>query len=167
MIKVFKSLVPPMACEKIIEDGLTRPQLDAGIGKTNKKSKGRSTKIAFIDNAFLRSYIYNLVEENYSEYTIEEAEHIQFAVYNKGDFYGWHRDSNDTNERILSVTVQLSDPEEYEGGNLVFEVDPVERAQGTIVIFPSNVRHQVTRVTKGVRYSLVQWFKGVVNEKSV
>ena len=96
-----------MACQKIVEEGLTRPQLDAGVGKTNKKSKGRSTKIAFINNAFLRSFIYNLVEENYSEYTIEEAEHIQFAVYNKGDFYGWHRDSDDTNKRILkSLTSQ-------------------------------------------------------------
>jgi len=160
MIKVFKSLVPPMACQKIIEDGLTRPHINAGVGKNNKKSKGRSTSITFIDNAFLRSYIYNLVEENYSGYIIEEAEDIQFAVYNKGDFYGWHRDSNDTNGRILSVSVQLSDPDKYEGGNLVFEVDPVERAMGTIVIFPSNVRHQVTRITKGTRYSLVQWFKG-------
>lgn len=165
MIKVFKSLIPPMACQKIIEEGLTRPQLDAGIGKTNKKSKGRSTKIAFINNAFLRSFIYNLVEENYSEYTVEEAEHIQFAVYNEGDFYGWHRDSNDTNERILSVTVQLSKPETYKGGNLVFEVEPMERAIGTIIIFPSHVRHQVTRVTEGTRYSLVQWFKGTMNEK--
>ena len=42
----------------------------------------------------------------------------------------------------------------------MFEVDPVERAMGTIIIFPSNVRHQVTRITKGTRYSLVQWFKG-------
>lgn len=167
MIKVFKSLIPEIACQKIIEEGLTRPQLDAGIGKNNTKSKGRSTSIGFINNAFIKSYIYDLVDANYNDYTIEDAEDLQFAEYNKGDFYGWHRDSNDTNKRIISVTVQLSDPSTYKGGNLVFEVDPLERAQGTVIIFPSNVRHQVTRVTEGTRYSLVQWFIGEINEKSI
>ena len=61
--------------------------------------------------------------------------------------------------------MQLSKPETYKGGNLVFETEPMERAIGTIVIFPSYVRHQVTRVTEGTRYSLVQWFKGTINEK--
>ncbi len=166
MIQVFKELLPKEACENIIQAGLSRPKLDAGIGKDNEKSKGRSTSISFINDEHLKAYIYELVKVNYSGYEIEEAEDIQFAEYNIGDFYGWHADSDATNKRVLSVTVQLSNPKDYKGGNLVFKVDPMERAQGTVVIFPSNVRHQVTRVTKGTRYSLVQWFKGEVNEKS-
>ena len=73
--------------------------------------------------------------------------------------------------RKLSVTINLNLPGEYEGGNLKFDFGPhnegkrfhecVEiRPQGSIVIFPSFVYHQVTPITKGTRYSLVLWSLG-------
>ena len=136
-------------------------QIDAGVGKTNKKSRGRSTKVSFIHNDFLNSVIRDLVIFNY-DYEITEAEDLQFAAYNVGDFYVLHKDVDEENNRVLSVTVQLSKPSEYEGGDLVFDYDrhPMEKTRGTIIIFPSNLYHEVTPVTKGERYSLVQWFKG-------
>ena len=164
MIQVFKELIPKEVCNLLIEEGLTRPQLNAGIGEDNLISEGRSTKISFIGHEGLKDYIHELVVTKYENYDITEAEDIQFATYNVGDFYGWHADSDDINKRVISVTVQLSDPKDYKGGNLVFKVDAMERAQGTVVVFPSNIRHQVTRVTAGTRYSLVQWFKG--NERN-
>ena len=161
MIKVFKGHIHPLACKAIIEEGQSRPQIDAGVGKTNKKSRGRSTKVSFIHNDFLNSVIRDLVIFNY-DYEITEAEDLQFAAYNVGDFYGLHKDVDEENNRVLSVTVQLSKPSEYEGGDLVFDYDrhPMEKTRGTIIIFPSNLYHEVTPVTKGERYSLVQWFKG-------
>ena len=59
-------------------------------------------------------------------------------------------------------TIELSKSSDYEGGDLVFDYDrhPMEKTRGTIIIFPSNLYHEVTPVTKGERYSLVQWFKG-------
>jgi PKHD-type hydroxylase len=160
MIKIFKAIIPDNACESIIQEGLTREQLTAGIGKNNEKSKGRATKIAFIDNAFLKSYIHEIVFANY-DYDIKEAEDLQFAIYNIGDFYGRHKDADETNKRILSVSVQLSDPLNYQGGELIFDsIKPIEKAQGTVIVFPSNLYHKVTPITKGIRYSLVQWFKG-------
>ena len=164
MIQVFKELIPKEVCNLLIEEGLTRPQLNAGIGEDNLISEGRSTKISFIGNEGLKYYMHQLVVTKYENYDITEAEDIQFATYNVGDFYGWHADSDAINKRVISVTVQLSDPKDYKGGNLVFKVDAMERAQGTVVVFPSNIRHQVTRVTAGTRYSLVQWFKG--NERN-
>ena len=162
MIKVFEKIIPRMACQQIIQEGRTRPQIDAGIGKDNIKSKGRSTKVAFINNAFTKSYIHGLVAHNFKDYTIEEAEDLQFAIYKKGDFYGLHKDADKENNRVLSVTVQLSKASEYDGGDLVFDYDrhPMPTAQGTVIIFPSNLYHEVTPVTRGRRYSLVQWFKG-------
>jgi len=73
--------------------------------------------------------------------------------------------------RKLSVTVNLSSQEEYEGGNLMFdfgehtEIDRFHiceeaREQGSIIIFPSFVYHKVEPVTKGTRYSLVMWNLG-------
>lgn len=73
--------------------------------------------------------------------------------------------------RKLSLTLNLNEPGEYEGGNLKFDFGPhsagkrfheVEeiRPQGSMVIFPSYTYHQVTPVTKGTRYSLVLWSIG-------
>ena len=162
MIKVFRGLIPQMACTTIIREGLTRPLIEAGIGKDNVKSKGRSTNVSFIDNPFTKSYIYELVTHNFKDYIIEEAEDLQFAAYRLGDFYGLHKDADKENNRVLSITVQLSKSSNYEGGDLVFDYDkhPIERAQGTVIIFPSNLYHEITPVTMGMRYSLVQWFKG-------
>ena len=73
--------------------------------------------------------------------------------------------------RKISVTINLNSPGEYEGGNLKFDFGPHAtreryhecteiRPQGSIIVFPSYVHHQVTPVTKGTRYSLVLWCLG-------
>ena len=73
--------------------------------------------------------------------------------------------------RKLSMTINLNQPGEYDGGNLKFDFGPhaqgqrfhecVEiRPQGSIIVFPSYVYHQVTPVTRGTRYSLVLWSLG-------
>jgi len=73
--------------------------------------------------------------------------------------------------RKLSITINLNEPGEYDGGNLKFDFGPhasgkrfheVEeiRPQGSIIVFPSYVYHQVTPVTRGTRYSLVLWSLG-------
>ena len=107
-----------------------------------------------------------------------------------GDFYTWHVDSSDKpvgergGVRKLSSTVQLSDPEDYEGGDFdyieyqgVFDrLDTYDtridignykksipfsaKTKGTLIVFPSDTYHQVTPVTRGVRKSLVSWFHG-------
>ncbi len=73
--------------------------------------------------------------------------------------------------RKLSVTVSLSDPANYDGGNLKFDFGPHGekerfytceeiRPRGSVIIFPSHIYHQVTPVTRGTRYSLVAWNLG-------
>jgi len=73
--------------------------------------------------------------------------------------------------RKISVTINLNKPGEYEGGNLKFDFGPHNpkqrykeceeiRPQGSMIVFPSFVHHQVTPVTKGTRYSLVLWCLG-------
>ena len=61
MIQVFKELIPKEVCNLLIEEGLTRPQLNAGIGEDNLISEGRSTKISFIGHEGLKDYIHQLV----------------------------------------------------------------------------------------------------------
>ena len=95
-------------------------------------------------------------------------EGFQFTKYDskqKG-FYGQHVDRTYLGPapRKLSITLQLSDPDEYEGGNLnlYFGKEPTisKRDQGFLTAFPSYTMHEVTPVTKGTRYSLVAWITG-------
>ena len=91
---------------------------------------------------------------------------LQIARYGVGDFFDWHLDfgAGEISHRKISMTVQLSNPEDYEGGDLEFmygnEVYTVPRTLGTIVIFPSFILHRVTEITKGTRESIVGWVAG-------
>ncbi|MFT7073376.1 MAG: PKHD-type hydroxylase [Patiriisocius sp.] len=62
------------------------------------------------------------------------------------------------------MTIQLSDPNDYEGGDLRFminkEIVNAPKEKGTIIIFPSFIMHRVTPITKGTRQSIVGWVSG-------
>ena len=90
-------------------------------------------------------------------------EGFQFTRYEVGEYYGPHFDigPGKLSERKLSLTVQLSDPGEYTGGELVVYPEFVApKDRGTMTVFPSFMCHNVNPVTSGVRYSLVSWLAG-------
>jgi len=62
--------------------------------------------------------------------------------------------------RVLSVSVQLSAPESYSGGELYLGPSMASRGQGDVIIFDSALPHTVTPVTRGMRFSLVAWVRG-------
>jgi len=93
-------------------------------------------------------------------------EGFQFTEYQApGGHYTYHTDrSSGKLVRKLSLTMQLSNPDDYEGGDLefLFGKEPISasREQGTITFFPSWALHRVTPVTSGTRRSLVAWVTG-------
>jgi PKHD-type hydroxylase len=94
-------------------------------------------------------------------------EGFQFTNYEApSGKYGKHVDrSINTPVRKLSISIQLTTPEEYEGGELKLydgeeEGTVMSKEQGTLIIFPSYVLHEVMPVTKGERNSLVTWVTG-------
>lgn len=94
-------------------------------------------------------------------------EDFQYTVYTSDhDHYDWHTDKGNLKNapRKLSVTLQLSDESEYEGGELQFMYSqkPVvaEKKKGMLYLFPSYLLHRVTPVTAGTRKSLVVWIVG-------
>jgi PKHD-type hydroxylase len=94
-------------------------------------------------------------------------EDLQYTVYpSGGGHYDWHLDVGEglAAQRKISVTLQLSDENDYEGGNLeIFnQTQPVlaPRQKGTAVLFPSYLLHRVSPVIKGERRSLVLWVSG-------
>jgi len=140
---------------------------------------------------FIWHYVQRANRENFL-YDIRniDGESIQFTKYEEGQFYGWHNDAglatqykpvsvgnradglaqDYLNEKIelirkLSVVVQLSNPEDYEGGNLQIMSEDgksyfAPRKRGTVIVFDSRAQHRVLKVTKGCRRSLVCWIVG-------
>ena len=89
-----------------------------------------------------------------------------FRKYRKGDFFVKHIDNlNDKldysggGHKILTISIQLSDEDEYEGGDfLVWNNDKkiiVDKKIGNTIMYSANVPHEVKEITKGVRISLI------------
>lgn len=89
---------------------------------------------------------------------------IQILRYDVGGhFIRWHSDAGlDRHEqRRISLSVELSAPEDYEGGLLEIVPDliggPRSLPRGSVHLFPSRALHHVTEVKRGTRWSLVAW----------
>jgi PKHD-type hydroxylase len=107
--------------------------------------------------------------EKYFNFDLTMLENLQFTYYSSKEngFYKGHVDALDwkiPHNRKLSLVVQLSSPDEYEGGELKlynsYEPTIIKREKGLIVTFPSYTLHEVSPITKGDRYSLVAWVHG-------
>ena len=64
----------------------------------------------------------------------------------------------------MSISVQLSEPDAYDGGDLEIDIDgapwSAPRDRGTAILFPSFVRHRISQVDSGTRHALVAWMHG-------
>lgn len=109
------------------------------------------------------------------DYKIDGA--IQHITYNPGDHVGWHNDtmnisaaldnplySNLSTNRKVSMTVMLSDPSDYTGGEFIFEpgvrVPNKVEGKGTTALFTSHSQHKVEEITSGVRNILFIFMTG-------
>ena len=198
----FKSAVPSRICDLIIKQGLARNESMARTGGLleNKKltkdeikhiKRKRNSDITWLDDLWiyreLHPYVHKANEMAGWNFDWERSESCQFTKYKLNQYYDWHTDGwnkpyNKPNTlshgkvRKLSMTCQLTDGSEYEGGELEFDFrnyDPNMRDEskhvkqikqilpkGSIVVFPSFVWHRVKPITKGTRYSLVMWSLG-------
>lgn len=101
-----------------------------------------------------------------------------FNRYENGGHYGTHVDSalmrlpeaNLTIRSDLSATLFLSDPADYDGGELVIEGEyggqAVKLAAGDMILYPSSSLHQVTPVTRGSRVCAIMWMQSAVADAS-
>lgn len=92
---------------------------------------------------------------------------LQYTHYKQGDYFDWHFDEPTPeagNVRKLSFSLQLSDGDSYEGGDLQFnmgrELQVAPRTRGTIIFFDSRISHRVTKIKSGERRALVGWMGG-------
>jgi|TARA_S200002703_G_C3693896_1_gene213071 PKHD-type hydroxylase len=158
-------------CEKIIKIAK-----DKGLikGTTNNNSDVRSSKINWLyssddlEFAFrkITDIVLNLNKRFFQFDIFGLNEGLQFTNYKApSDKFGKHIDRiNNSVVRKLSLSVQLTKPEEYEGGELILYTDDkgteMKKEQGTLLLFPSYTLHEVKPITKGERNSLVAWVTG-------
>jgi PKHD-type hydroxylase len=170
----------PEQCKMIIDAGhQCKPEeAKVGGGEAGKyDTKKRVTTISWIPFDKLPQ-MYKVIENQLSIVNLNHfyfdgvklTEPAQFTVYPKKGFYDWHMDLNAFGQdgqnpiRKISMTLLLSDPSEFTGGELTFsetgDTKPLPLKQGQAIFFASFLRHKVAPVKKGVRKSLVMWFGG-------
>lgn len=173
----FEQAFTPEEINKIIRDCIKVPTqhgtIASGDNPTEIENIRKST-IRWIPQTGEYSWIYerisNLVNEANSIWKFDlhsMPELIQFTEYfGDGGHYDWHTDigPHELSIRKVSVTIQLSDSNEYQGGDLEFlrggTPEQAPRGKGVAVLFPSYLLHRVTPLTGGTRRSLVLWLGG-------
>ena len=172
----FESAITDEICDVIIATGMEKAHEDAVINSGGEEDKDyRRGKVAWLKDGWIEQILGAYVERANIEanwnFILDDKELIQFATYKKQDFYQYHRDCDTVQPkyRKLSVTVQLSDPQKYSGGELFIRhfwgktnlpIDEQLKSRGTVIVFPSILLHSITRIIKGTRHSLVQWYSG-------
>ena len=169
---------------------------DSGLIDNTMDKNRRNSQNAWVPTThWLGGFIWHYIERANRENFLYDLrcidnESIQYTQYNRGQFYGWHNDSDLPTQykpiavgnrsdalvqdflntecemvRKLSFVLQLSDPDDYEGGNLQLLDENrkcyfAPRQRGTVILFDSRTQHRVLKVTKGTRKSIVGWTVG-------
>ena len=173
-------------CDKIIEELDTEDLEDGQLvgdyeeGIINKNVRRTLNKDIIFDRykkPFDDTNLFNRVESalkianiQYFNYDVEGIDKLRFLKYGIGGRYEWHTDygRHECSMRKLTGIIQLSDSNDYEGGDFEFGLTDTEgsgllkgnRNKGCLLVFPSFLSHRVAPITKGKRYSIITWLEG-------
>ena len=175
---IFQPLFSEEQCDEIVSIGDKLKKVVATI-KNNENSKVdegvRTSKVSWIpmnkETRWIYEWIWNSVQ-NTNGWKLDVRgfhDNLQYTVYDAKDGvaqYDWHTDTGpDMNHRKISLTIQLSNPDEYKGGEFELEragmlIKPEYVKRGSAIMFPSIFKHRVLPITDGIRKSLVVWIAG-------
>lgn len=169
---VLRAVFSPAELDRL--EGAAANALEpAGIRGT--EAEVRRSKVTWLNFESANVWAYQRIADivagiNAEHYRFELTgigEPIQLARYEADEHghYDWHQDYGVAEvSRKLSMTVQLSEPHAYDGGDLVIKTASTNtepgRERGLVVVFPAYQLHRITAVTRGVRHSLVAWISG-------
>ena len=187
----FTGVISTKDCNKIIKIARQQKLEKGKVFLHDKKAaaKLRHSNVCFLNDPFiyktLHPYLHIANKNAGWNFQHDYSEACQFTTYKKNHHYNWHQDcvldqyTTDKNPdyqgkiRKLSMTLTLSDPKAYQGGDLQFYIPhPLKtveestvvcqeiRKRGAIVVFPSFMYHRIVPVTKGTRHALVIWCLG-------
>ena len=163
----------------------TELDIDLGSvgGRVNINPQARMSTVAWIDRIKHKEdfkWLFTKLDDMVSvvnqhcfdiDYYSKGCVALQYTIYDGSiqGHYDFHMDEflpgNWPDSRKLTMVVQLTDPEEYEGGEFLLRdiSEPIPdkfRNRGSVIIFPSILYHKVCPVTSGTRRSLVGWYRG-------
>lgn len=177
--KVWPGILPAAYCDDVIRHAETLERMSGSVSH-DPKGQARSSDVAWIsdnaENAWVFNPIANLVaatNRKFWGWTMTGRETIQYAEYTENQFYEWHMDAQKKPypvdgrwgglARKISVSVNLSYPADYDGGD--FEIEDTTptpnrqesrvqslsdlRQKGSAIVFPAHLHHRVTPVTRG------------------
>lgn len=152
-------------------DGILSAGMAAQRVKHNEELSLKDQQLADLNNLVMGSLVRHPVYSSaampkkvaapyYARYTqgMSYGEHVDDPVMGQGDIY----------RSDLSVTIFLSDPADYEGGELLIQTDfgeqRVKLPAGDAVLYPSSSIHRVSEVTSGERLVAVSWIQSLVRD---
>jgi len=154
------------AADGVSNGGLVAGRFDQNVRQSALVWLPEREDLAWVDARMARlaadanQQLFNYALEGFDE-------QLQMASYGPGHYYDWHIDrgqGSTAGRRKLTLSVQLTQPDRYLGGELEINADgrpfQAPRAQGTAVVFASTTLHRVAPVTSGLRHSLVAWVHG-------
>ena len=176
-------------CDEIINTFKKKKQ-EAAITGLGLKKEFRDSDVSLHDEAhFVYKQVNPLIAKMNKQLgwnvQIDYPETFQFTKYGLNQHYHWHHDTHSepysgthkdillrNKTRKISISICLSDPEEYEGGEFMLDLrntnaekptyisHPCMKNKGSVVVFLSHLWHTVKPVTSGTRYSSVLWYVG-------
>ena len=178
IVETTGPIFSPQQCQMIIDKGMSLKKETAAVG-INKPGGGidpekRITTISWIPfkdmPEMYKDIQATMLKANGNHFgfdVMKLTEPGQFTHYLTGGFYDWHMDNDVLGKhqppvRKISMTLLLSDPSTFEGGELEFmsKGKTAKLQQGQAIFFASWLQHRVKPVTQGERKSLVMWFGG-------
>jgi PKHD-type hydroxylase len=163
-------------CDALVEYCKQQDLQEGKVGNNRETSiEVRNSKIAFIPpTEFMAPYYERIsaivlsLNEQFFKFDLHAfGEHLQFTEYEAptGKYESHVDRAYKIPVRKLSIVLQLTDSDTYEGGDLelltsIEKPTTLPRTRGTLIAFPSFQLHRVTPVTSGTRNSLVGWING-------
>lgn len=147
----------------------------AELAAIERYGDGLITNVAWIERKPATAWLYQRLEElvlrlnaeffRYELFGLSESFQYTINDSSEGGHFDWHKDhGNDRAPRKISLSLQLSDGNAYQGSDLELhsgcQVQAAPRTRGTLIAFPSYVLRRVTPTRSGVRKSLLAWAVG-------
>jgi PKHD-type hydroxylase len=180
MLRIIPGLIKPSEVKEIVDDLETADFID-GSATAGRKARQVKNNLQLEEGTAeqqkLSAMVFQAIQghSEIGKATMpSRVSSILFNRYDAGMEYGWHMDNairqlrGGTLRTDVSITIFLSDPSTYQGGELVIETEvgsqPVKLDAGDAVLYSSTTLHRVNPIESGTRLAAVAWIESLIGD---